>query len=302
MRLLADLVARPISRRGLLRGLGLGLVAVPLAKALSACDDGTTATTTDTSTTSATTADTASADTTTADTSDVAWLTGGTAGMSGVYENPFTNSESCALRCAMTLGPCYAETVERQDISEGYPGLPVRLAFQVVDEACEPIVGATVDIWHTRNSGLYSGSDANDFCTSGDADATSHRYFRGKQTSDTDGRVDFDTCFPGWYASRTVHIHFRVQRAGQDYVVSQLFFPQALIQAIFAGHSDYAAFGQPDTSNASDSVLGSTAPDPYLFAWAKQSDGAMLAWKRLVIRDSLSDSVCSVGGGGGPPR
>lgn len=229
------------------------------------------------------------------------WAIGGTAVMSGDYADPFTDpmGSACALTCAATLGPCYAETIERQDISEGYPGLPVRLALLVVDESCTPIEGATVDIWHTRNSGLYSGADAAAMCTGEDEDAMSHQFFRGVQTTDASGRVDFNTCYPGWYSGRCVHIHFTVRVGGQEYVTSQLFFTDELSAEIFAEHPEYAEFGQPDTTNATDSIYGG---EDYIVSAEKQSDGALLAWKTLVIRSSLSTALCgSSGGPGGPP-
>jgi hypothetical protein len=209
------------------------------------------------------------------------------------------------MTCALMLGPCYAETIERRDISEGYPGLPVRLALRVVDESCEPVEGASVDIWHTRNAGLYSGNDAVDMCTFDDADAESHRYFRGVQTTGADGRVDFDTCYPGWYQGRAVHIHFTLSVGGQEYVTSQLFFPEDLTAQLFAEHADYKEFGQPDTSNSTDSIY---AGDGALLSTALQPDGALLAWKVLVIRSSLEETLCGdadgpapPGVGGGPP-
>jgi len=228
------------------------------------------------------------------------WASGGTAGMADDYPDPFTEGlgTTCALTCASTLGPCYAQTIERKDISEGYPGLPVRLAFLVVDESCTPVAGAAVDIWHTSIQGLYSGDDAASMCTGDDEDATSHRFFRGVQSTDDEGRVDFDTCFPGWYSSRTVHIHFTVRVGGQEYVTSQLFFPQALVAEIFSTHGSYTEFGQPDTTNATDGIYSADGE----LETAQMADGAMLAWKVLVLRSSLSDPICGNSGGpGGPP-
>lgn len=298
--------ATSFSRRDLLTGIAGGVMAVPLARMLAGCGDASTGATG----TRIADADTGSHDADEADASDNgageadasdpsvgAWLTGGTAGMSGDYPDPFEAAgDTCALFCAMTLGPCHAETIERRDISEGYPGLPVRLALQVVDETCAPIPNARVDVWHTRNTGLYSGPDAFIFCTLDDADAKSHRYFRGLQTTDAGGRVDFDTCFPGWYIGRAIHIHFRVVIGAEEHVVSQLFFPQALTEEICGGHIDYTSRGRPDTSNDDDSVLGGALVEPYLLSWSKQPDGALLAWKRLVIRSSLATSLCGVGG------
>lgn len=222
------------------------------------------------------------------------WLSGGTDGMSGNYDDPFTGAAACALTCVTTEGPCDAQSPVRQDISEGYPGLPLRLALKIVDTDCEPISGAVVDVWHCRNTGLYSGSDAIDFCTDGDSDARSHRYFRGTQTTDSEGRVDFDSCYPGWYSSRTIHIHFRVRVNDEEYVVSQIVFPDALNKSICENHPDYSDRGAPDTLNTGDTVIPADDVDTYVLNTQLQSDGAMLAYKTLTIRSSLSESVCSI--------
>lgn len=221
------------------------------------------------------------------------WASGGTASMQGEYLDPFTDAvpAACSLTCAMTRGPCYAETLERRDISEGYPGLPVRLALRVVDPACQPVAGAAVDIWHTSAAGLYSGPDAIDMCTRNDADAESHRFFRGVQITDENGRVDFDTIVPGWYSGRTVHFHFSVRRGADEYVVAQLVFDDPLIEAVTTMHPDYAARGAPDTWNDTDLIVHD-AIERVLLATALQPDGALLAWKTLVIRSSLDESLC----------
>ena len=244
-----------ITRRRALRsigaGIGAGIAAVPLA-ALPGCgDDGGSG-----------------GGGIDAPPSD-SWASGGTAVMTGHYPDPFTTGGgACALLCETTLGPCYAQTVERKDISEQELGLPVRLAFRVVgDDGCTPIAGAAVDIWHTNRSGLYSGSDAN-------------------------GRVDFDTCFPGWYRGRTIHIHVQIRIGADEYVTTQLFFDDALTREIFAGHVEYEEFGQPDTTNRDDGVISSSQVGDYTLATQRMSDGAMLAYKTLVIRSSLATPAC----------
>lgn len=211
------------------------------------------------------------------------WASGGTAAMTDkdTYPDPFTDplGNACALTPAQTLGPCYAQTIEREDISEGNPGLPVRLAFLVVDTDCNPIPNASVDVWHTDVGGLYSGDDAIDMCTLNDPEAEAGRWYRGVQTGGADGKVYFDTCLPGWYGGRAIHIHYTVRVGDQEYLTSQLYFPQALIDEIFATHPDYAPLGQPDTSNAADGIYVPTAE----LDWAQMTDGAMLASKVLVV-------------------
>jgi protocatechuate 3,4-dioxygenase beta subunit len=206
----------------------------------------------------------------------------------------------------MTEGPCYsAQSVEIQDISYGYNGLPTRMYFQVVDDACKPVAGAVVDVWHVSAVGKYSGNDsANEnvaFCTGNDSDFTSHLYFRGKQTTDANGVVFFDTCFPGWYSGRTVHVHFTISVGGQAYATSQVFFPDTLDDEIISTQPLYKDRGTRDTTNETDSVISASAVSDYLFEYKKMSDGAMLAWKTLVIRSSLSTASCSAPGGSGGP-
>jgi protocatechuate 3,4-dioxygenase beta subunit len=293
-----DVSKHPTTRRQLLRGLGSALAALPVL-GLWACakeDNGNGG--------SADGADEGSLDEVV---DPGAWATGGTAAMSGSYPDPFATSlgSACALTCAATLGPCYAETVERKDISEGQPGLPVRMVLMVVDEACLPIAGATVDVWHCGPTGLYSGDDASDMCTGGDEGARAARWFRGVQTTDARGRVEFDTCFPGWYSSRTIHVHFTVRVGETEFVTSQLVFDDALDDEIVASQPIYKDRGARDTLNTNDNVVGQAAIADYTFQTQRMADGAMLAWKALVLRSSTADALCSIGGGpggpGGPP-
>jgi protocatechuate 3,4-dioxygenase beta subunit len=272
-----------VTRRRLLGGIGLALAAVPLGHFIACGTD--------------------SDGDTDAGTDPGAWATGGTAAMTAAstYPNPFASGMGslCALTCEAILGPCYAATVERADISEGHNGLPVRLAFLVVDESCNPIPGASVDIWHAAPDGLYSGDDASDRCTFGDATARAARWFRGVQTSDANGRVNFDTCFPGWYSGRAIHIHFTVRLNGSEYATSQLFFDDVLNDDVINTQPLYNTRGPPDTTNATDTVVSPQSATDYSFHTQRMPDGAMLAWKTLVVRSSLSTASCRIPGGGG---
>lgn len=212
------------------------------------------------------------------------WAAGGTAAMTrkDCYPDPFAvAATTCTLLCETTAGPCTADTLERQDISEGLAGLPVRLALEILDaDTCEPIEGVVVEIWHTQRTGAYSGVTPNGMiCNGGDTEAESQLYFRGTQTTDARGRVDFDTCYPGWYPGRAIHIHVRVGS-----VIGQLFFTDELTEEIFANHPDYVEFGPPDTTNGTDHVLANEADiSPCLLETERMADGAMLAWKSIAI-------------------
>ncbi|MBX3219804.1 MAG: protocatechuate 3,4-dioxygenase [Labilithrix sp.] len=214
------------------------------------------------------------------------WATGGTKSMTDAasYPDPFaTPAAACVLAIAATEGPCTeAADQVRQDISEGYTGLPMRLALRVVDSDCNPVAGAKVKVWHTQITGSYSGDTPNNgMCLKDAADSSKH-YFRGAQTTDERGRVDFDSCFPGWYRGRAIHIHYTVSLAGRSFT-SQLVFDQSLVEEIFADHPEYKGYGQPDTSNATDNIVSRGDLASYTLTTARMSDGAMLASKDLVV-------------------
>lgn len=283
---------RMVSRRQVAEGLVATLAGFFLVRGVVACTNASTGTVADDGdeTTDDTSESDASAGTTTDGSgtttgSSGSWATGGTAAMTAkaTYTDPFAAAAtSCVLLTQVTEGPCTeAEDQVREDISEGYAGLPMRLAFRVVDSNCQPIANAKVKVWHTQRTGSYSGNTPNNrMCLKDQADAAKH-YFRGVQTTDEDGRVYFDSCFPGWYSGRTPHIHYTVTANGRSFT-SQVVFDQALVQELFESHPDYAEFGQPDTTNEDDNVVGRGAIESYVLDVERQSDGAMLASKLLV--------------------
>lgn len=214
-----------------------------------------------------------------------AWATGGTSAMvdKDSYPDPFSAGvPSCAVLATTTLGPCTTDDVlTREDVSEGYPGLPVRLMIKVVDTNCDPVEGLRVRIWHTDRRGVYSGDTPNPgVCSGNESEAVSTDWFRGSQLTDADGVVAFDSCFPGWYGGRAVHIHYQVLDGDTSWEVSQLFFPEDVTEEIFDSHADYEEFGQPDTVFSNDGIvqgIGMANLSPHILDVQRTSDGAMLA-------------------------
>jgi protocatechuate 3,4-dioxygenase beta subunit len=217
------------------------------------------------------------------------WASGGTGAMTdkATYPDPFTDAGTgCVVVGPPTQGPCTTDSdLDREDISEGWAGLPVRLALKVVDASCSPVVGAVVKVWSTNREGVYSGDTPNPGqCSENNQAYVAADFFRGVRTTDDKGVVYFDTCFPGWYRGRAIHIHFQVKSGTTSYKVSQLFFPSDVIADIFANHVDYKEFGQPDTSNTSDGIARSLDLDAVTLKVAKMTDGAMLASKVVTVR------------------
>jgi protocatechuate 3,4-dioxygenase beta subunit len=147
----------------------------------------------------------------------------------------------------MTEGPYYVEGDKvRRNVTEGRPGVPLALRLTVVDvSSCKPIRNAAVDIWHCDAGGVYSGTSVQ---------STQDRAFlRGFQRTDRNGLALFRTIYPGWYPGRAVHIHLKVYIGGNTVHTGQLFFPDALTDAVYR-RAPYNRRPGRDTRNASDSI------------------------------------------------
>jgi protocatechuate 3,4-dioxygenase beta subunit len=155
---------------------------------------------------------------------------------------------TCVLTPEMTEGPYFLEGDKvRRDIREGRPGVPLSLKTTVVDvSSCKPIKGAAVDIWHCDAGGTYSG-----FAQEGTEDET---FLRGIQRTDRNGLATFTTIYPGWYRGRTVHIHVQVHVGGSVVHTGQLFFPDALTDAVYR-RAPYNLRPGRDPRNATDSIF-----------------------------------------------
>jgi protocatechuate 3,4-dioxygenase beta subunit len=150
----------------------------------------------------------------------------------------------------LTEGPFYFDAgLLRRDITEGRPGTPLVLALEVVSSgSCSPLRDAVVDIWHCDAGGTYSGY--------GSEGTSGERFLRGIQVTDANGRVEFDTIYPGFYRGRTIHVHFKVHLDERTAVTSQLFFPESVNDAVMA-MSPYRDEGTRDTRNSGDSIFSS---------------------------------------------
>ena len=69
----------------------------------------------------------------------------------------------CTLMAEQETGPYYlGDRLLRQNVTEGKPGLPLRLRIALVDaRQCNPLPGAALDLWQCDALGVYSGFTAN---------------------------------------------------------------------------------------------------------------------------------------------
>lgn len=235
----------------------------------------------------------------TATTTSSGWAVGGTDLITGAYPDTsiFEQSNECTVQLtdSMTAGPCYFQDSTGEDISEGMTGLPMMLCLQLIDSTCQPLQDYTVEVWHCDANGVYSGDTtasaqssnfSPNFCTGGDTTALQSSWYRGQLVTDVDGRVNFKTCFPGWYPGRTIHIHFAVSdTSGQSRVISQFTFEDALATDVYTNHPSYRRRGDQSTPLASgqDGIFPASGYEPYLMTTVQNSDGTLLAHHRIQI-------------------
>lgn len=171
----------------------------------------------------------------------------------------------CILTPEQTEGPYYiAREKVRRDITEHRPGTPLQLRLNVVDAAtCKPIKDAAVDIWHCDASGIYSGFVAASTGAGGPAGGVpgptdKSTFMRGIQFTDSRGRSQFHTIYPGWYRGRTVHIHVKVHLGGDPlgHVVhtGQLYFDDKLTARVYQTGAYKARAAERDTFNNTDGI------------------------------------------------
>lgn len=122
----------------------------------------------------------------------------------------------------------------------------------------DPDTASTMDGWSTREDGTTD-------------DET---FLRGIARTDSAGMTEFLTIFPGYYISRTTHIHVTVQTnvTGKDSSYSaagvqhlgQLFFEEDLINSVYQ-EAPYSAHLSTlnRTTNAEDSLYSSASGDGY---------------------------------------
>ncbi|QNK02376.1 intradiol ring-cleavage dioxygenase [Dyella telluris] len=159
---------------------------------------------------------------------------------------------ACRLSAEQTEGPYYLDrALLRQDITEGKPGSPLALHFEVLDSrTCRPLSDTALEIWHCDAQGLYSGFTAMSPGGPGmgpspgpppggrppmgmppgpppgmaggphggppkSTPSDELTFLRGVQVADARGMVAFRTIFPGYYAGRCNHIHLKLHVGGR---------------------------------------------------------------------------------------
>lgn len=154
-------------------------------------------------------------------------------------------ASSCTLTPSVVQGPFYRDlNLVRKNITEGLPGIPMVLFLRLLDvDGCTPLTGAEVEVWQNNAAGAYSN-----FASQGTAGLT---WLRGVQLTDARGLACFRSIYPGWYPTRTTHVHVKVYPQTGWELTTQLYFHEALTSQIYA-LPPYAAHGPKPITNVAD--------------------------------------------------
>jgi protocatechuate 3,4-dioxygenase beta subunit len=180
---------------------------------------------------------------------------------------------TCTLTPKTIAGPTWFDAAAvRPDIRDGRPGVPLDLAFRVErGGSCAPVTNAVVDLWQCDALGVYSGfaqaapGDGGSVVAKdkyGDAEAaptTTERWLRGTQVTDAAGVVTFSSIYPGWYPTRSAHLHLKAHLDSSTMLTTQLFFDDAVSDAVYAANDPYRQHPGRDTRNTRDAFFSAAA-------------------------------------------
>ena len=133
-----------------------------------------------------------------------------------VWSNPIIQNSSfaCSLTEGNPQGPYYIPGAPyKEKFGEHISGQRIVIAGNVLNQDCDPVSNAIVDVWQTDSNGNYYFEDFT---------------LRGKITADKSGQYKIETIFPGKYseagATRPAHIHLKISAPGLSSHTTQLYF------------------------------------------------------------------------------
>lgn len=140
---------------------------------------------------------------------------------------------SCEVTPPQVEGPFYpirdradedADLTHVEGRSGTAEGQIIHVEGRVLDEACEPVEDALVEIWQANKWGRYDHKE-----DPNPAPEDPNFQGWGHAVTDAEGRYRFKTVKPGPYPvaddrMRTPHIHFKVAKAGFHGLTTQMYF------------------------------------------------------------------------------
>jgi len=133
-----------------------------------------------------------------------------------VWPNPVTQNPSfaCALTEGNPQGPYYIPGAPyKEKLGQTLEGQKLIISGQILNQNCDPVPEAIVDVWQTDSNGNYYFEDFT---------------LRGKIKADESGQYKLETTFPGKYSEagfmRPAHIHVKISVPSLPSHTTQLYF------------------------------------------------------------------------------
>jgi protocatechuate 3,4-dioxygenase beta subunit len=168
-------------------------------------------------------------------------------------------TSGCTGKNTVTEGsyPLYnswGSVLVRTDITEGTKigtSLNITLTILNLNNSFTALTGAVVDNWHCDNDGYYSDYAGKPGYLGTEDYSGSTPWFRGRQTTDSNGRVNFTLIYPGLYTGRMTHIHVQKcsaansnnEGSSNSILTTQIAFPEVIAKAeyttfLYSAHSE----------------------------------------------------------------
>lgn len=189
----------------------------------------------------------------------------------------------CSVTPNETEGPFPTKSPSdyvRENIVGDRTGIALNLDITIrnVNDSCNVLEGAIVDIWHCDKDGNYSEYGGSGMQST---NYTNTHFLRGRQTSNSDGLVEFASIFPGWYNGRATHIHVHIYNAsGNSLLVTQIAFPEgdnsAVVRVNAASEQGYGKGMSGYTYNANDNVFSDGVDEELASVSGSVSEGFVL--------------------------
>ncbi len=168
----------------------------------------------------------------------------------------------CSVTNSETAGPfptINPSSLTSANIISDRTGIPLTINITInnTNANCAALQGALVDIWHCDKDGYYSEYGGSGMQS---VNYTAVHFLRGRQVTNANGLVSFQSIFPGWYTGRATHIHVHIYNAsGTSLLVTQIAFPEgtnsAVAQVNASTANGYTKGMNGYTYNASDNVF-----------------------------------------------
>lgn len=195
----------------------------------------------------------------------------------------FTSGADCEASPEETVGPFPnhdSNSLVKPNIALDRQGVAMTMTLTVLSQKndCKPLPGVFVDVWHCDAHGAYSEYGG---MRMQEADHRQEHFCRGRQTTDKEGKVSFESIYPGWYRGRAPHIHVEVlDKDENSLLVSQIAFPEGVNSTVYATPK---YLGKADTRNDRDYIFRDSLAQNMADALSGDAQNGYLLLKTLTV-------------------